>query len=267
MQSKKRSILYYGTGFLSGLLAVGIILSVLFFAPKKEEGKGYDSAEYALFAYLTALKSLDYDEALSTFAIETAVEKMSLRESIELEEKYVYFYGTERFFDMYSTDDFSEKAMIEGRKRLINTYMIAPFYRVCMDLYQDFDPYNWQSWVRSVESEEYEAFDMAHIHGRDTEKIISEIEIGEIYRWEEIPYSFEEWEPYMEGMFETRQRALQVDDQTVTAAEVRIDGEDYLLMMYSVCYGKKWYNYFEHPINTYYGENGGLIRADELILK
>ncbi|MBE5759041.1 MAG: hypothetical protein E7332_03315 [Clostridiales bacterium] len=267
MQSKKRSILYYGTGFLSGLLAVGIILSVLFFAPKKEEGKGYDSAEDALFAYLTALKSLDYDEALSTFAIETALEEMDLREAIELNGAYINASGTNHLLDMYATDAFSEKIMLQARTRMLCRSMIAPFYRVCMDLYQDFDPYNWQSWVRSVESEEYEAFDMAHIHGRDTEKIISEIEIGEIYRWEEIPYSFEEWEPYMEGMFETRQRALQVDDQTVTAAEVRIDGEDYLLMMYSVCYGKKWYNYFEHPINTYYGENGGLIRADELILK
>ena len=58
MQNRKRSILYYGTGFLSGLLAVGIILSVLFFIPKKEEGKGYDSAEDALLARSKILSPL-----------------------------------------------------------------------------------------------------------------------------------------------------------------------------------------------------------------
>ncbi|MBE5759039.1 MAG: hypothetical protein E7332_03305 [Clostridiales bacterium] len=257
---QKRSILF---GFIAGLLVAAIVLSVLFIIPKKEEGKGCDSAEGVLFAYLTALKSLDYDEALSTFAIETAVEKMSLRESIELEEKYVYFYGTERFFDMYSTDDFSEKAMIEGRKRLINTYMIAPFYRVCMGLYRE------ESSPGVVHYDNIENFDAEYIHGRDTEKIISDMEIGEIYRLEELPYALNISEEEIAGLLDQRQKILQADDIAVLAAEIRIDGEDYIILMQSVCYGKKWYNFMasENPLFKAQTDNGGLIRADELILK
>ncbi|MBP3941309.1 MAG: hypothetical protein J6D00_07460 [Christensenellaceae bacterium] len=257
---QKRSILF---GFIAGLLVTAIVLFILFIIPKKEEGKGYDSAEGALLAYLTALKSLDYNEALSTFAIETAVEKMSLRESIELEEKYVYFYGTERFFDMYSTDDFSEKSMIEGRKRLINTYMIAPFYRVCMGLYGE------ESSPGVVHYDNIENFDAEYIHGRDTEKIISDMEIGEIYRLEELPYVLAVSEEEIAVLLDQRQKMLQADDIAVLAAEIRIDGEDYIILMQSVCYGKKWYNFMasENPLFKAKTDNGGLIRSDELILK
>ena len=62
------------------LLAIALSITLCACGSRKVEGNGYNSPEEALLAYAEALKTGNVDNILSTFAVETYVERFDLAE-------------------------------------------------------------------------------------------------------------------------------------------------------------------------------------------
>ena len=242
-------------GLLAGLLCGVIAVSaILLWSPSSNtiEGKGYNSPEEAMTAYLEAMRDGDLEKAISTFAIESHVENYDDEAALA----WVCYYGISSFYAPGETvgKDYNIAQRCEVIAR--NAY--------CQYLWFVLSDTEYSEFLRSGS---------IHLSTEEEQKAFLEAVTDPIAlrRWqtlevEEIMYpedfldrsdlaSFES--EYTQRNIEKRRRIYGAEQIVSCIARVRIDGETYLFFMDIAKYNGKWYNF------TVSGNIGSLLAAND----
>lgn len=198
------------------------------------EGAGFSSLEEAAIGYAKALKSGDVKEIISTFAVETYVEKYDLQAMLETNNAYTI--SMEFAFesaDAYTTGLNTINRQYQISKNLSNMYLT-------MGDFEEF--YQPVSFSGDRYSSASELLDDLKIDNWMEQ--LAEMEIGRVLTVQDFP-EISSNENTMEGMERTRanlKKYMGCDELIFLAVEVLIDGTEYYLCVDVANYGGKWYN-------------------------
>ena len=196
----------------------------------KLEGDGYSSPEESVEAYINALKNGDVNAAVSTFVIESYVDKFETRAFLERLGAWSAEMGWGRGTKI-TGDSYEHQLLIQGRvaditKKLYTQYVtysgffyddtvIALFEENSVDEF--LDAYQGQGFTSSMATMELKEF-------------VDPSSLTEVY------------ETFMEANAQRNTACFGFDEYRYIAACIEIDGEDWLLAMTCCKDGDKWYN-------------------------
>ena len=221
--------------------------------PSTVEGPGFNSPEEAILAYARALQKGDVQEILSTFAIETYVDKYDLTAWIENSGAYTisaqqpipssdeYTMGLNRIARQYNiTKNLTYMYMTLGKvENFVSpiTFNGEPYDKPS-ELVDDMVIYNWMD-------------------------MLAKMEIGNVLRFEDLFQDVEQ----VNRALENNKRYLNCQELIPLAVELTIDGEQYYLCVDVACYDGRWYNCnFFGTIGIYLGASalgGGLYPLED----
>lgn len=243
-------------GLLAGLLCGVIAVSaILLWSPSSNtiEGKGYDSPEEAMTAYLEAMRDGDLEKAISTFAIETFVEN----------------YDAEAMIAWSCQYNINSYCLPEG-----SVGKDCNIIRRCEEIAQS--AYRQYLWFVLADTEYSESLDRSiFLYTEEEQKAFLEavtdpaalrrlqtLELEEIM----YPEDFLDRSDLATFEGETYQKIIKrwrkvygAEEIASCIARVRIDGETYLFLMDAVKYDGKWYN-----LNTN-GMLGSLLEVSRVL--
>lgn len=222
-------------------------------APTTVEGPGFDSGEEAILAYARALQKGDVQEILSTFAIETYVDKYDLTAWIE--NSGTYTISAQQ--PIPSSDEYTMGLNRIGRQYNITknlTYMYMTLGKVenfVSPIIFNGEPYDKPSELVD---------DMVIYNWMD---MLAKMEIGSVLRFEDLFQDVEQ----VNRALENYKRYLNCQELIPLAVELTIDGEQYYLCVDVACYDGRWYNCnFFGTIGVYLGADalgGGLYPLED----
>lgn len=192
------------------------------------EGKGFKSPEKAAQAYAEALQSGDVREILSTFAIETYVENMSV-------EDYIAYTGAYSLTSGPAGDDSycQEIRMVQRQNQICTILTSLYMYHSSYGVVSAPIPYRNDPYGTPAEL-------MEDLVVEDWMKLLKKMEIGDVLSAEDLmPDKISDG--YISNL-ETRAEYYGCDEIVPLAVEITLDGVDYYLCVDAACYDGKWYN-------------------------
>lgn len=255
-------------GLAAGVVLTSLIACVVMMfnskkTPAKVEGAGYDSAEEAVAAYINFLKEGNLEGAISTFAVESYVEKYDMKEFLE----WVQYYGiaVNSGGHLASTinydSDFSRELNIESRR----SYIIGGICNQVMAIaIESTDEEEFAEAI--VERGQYtleddDAIDSA-LEFLATDPKLEKIELGDRLDEDDLYVYAMPQDRYLDNYED-----IWASDIELVTYEVEVGRDDFTLFMYCVCYDGKWYiadfnNYVGISLSS--GPFRGLVPNDYL---
>ena len=258
--------------FLIGLLIGACVAAVLVLTlartkgghakGAKLEGRGYDTPEEAVEAYLENLKAGDFNGIVSTFAMESYNENYNTRAYYEKTHAFsVMGNNGQQYVKLGDDSDLVTAVNLENRR----AYIAANVYRqITVSMLAKVDNEDLKKGYTGGET--YVLNDNRQIDDLmgflDTAPGLKNMKIGGLLDTSKADANSEgPRKTFMEG----REKEWDGDIKDV-CMEVEIDGKDYVLCMTCVCYDNRWYN--AEFVNYYmyaYGasaQTGGLCEKE-----
>ena len=199
------------------------------------EGKGYKSPEKAILAYAESLQSGDVKKILSTFAIETYVDKMDMGAYLSATAAYSVSTG------LVSSDDYSREIRLVQRQYQITQQL---GYMYINHTEAGFPEKLQPIPVPPAKSSEYGTIDafIEDMTVEDWDEILEEMEIGDV-RTDADLIRDNLTAAYYDNL-DRRAAQYGCDEIVPLAIEITLDGVDCYLCADVACYGGKWYILF-----------------------
>lgn len=247
-------------------LCIMLVLSLLVGlcgCKKKEskiEGRGFDTPEEAVLAYMEALKSCDISRILSTFSVETFVDNCNMKGTYEA----INGYTPRTLRPLVNTDECTRDINLIHRQMHIADGLRNMYLTVVLDGWED------TSSFRPGEDSEYEDINelISDMENTDWIGLLAELNVdtANIHKPEEVIDDYNDsLADKIEKLRASRREIISCDDITERVVDVTIDGVDYYLCMEVTCYDGRWYNSDQENnvvtmIISDFGGHGGLAR-------
>ena len=197
---------------------------------RKLEGDGYSSPEESVEAYINALKNGDVDAAVSTFVIESYVDKFETRAFLERLGSWSAKTGWGRGTKI-TGDSYEHQLLIQGRAADITQNLYTQYVTYSGFFYDD-------TVIPLFEENSVDEFLDAY-QGEGFTSSMATMKLKEFVN----PSSLTEvYETFMETNFQSSTAYFGFDEYQYIAACIEINGEDWLLAMTCCKDGDKWYN-------------------------
>lgn len=212
----------------------------------KLEGKGFDSPDEAVLAYLDAMKKGDVNGMISTFAIETLVDNLDVAAYFE----QIGIFNLSQTYPVRADDAYTRSILLLRRQAELNNQLMRQYF------YFNTENENILSGAPMPFHEKYgydtadQFFDdlmhpdwmdvLADMTYKDllTKKQLSELLSNHYGR------SLDDIEDVYESYYSDSMKEIYgCDDLSSVAITVHLNGKEYCLFMDVVCYDGKWYNY------------------------
>lgn len=200
-------------------------------APVMYESEGYDSPEKAAASYLEGLKSSNYDQIISTFAIKSYVKHYDFPEQIALLKAYSFM---NQEFNLPVVDDFTADLSIQNCKNTLANEISDQITSIC---YINGDYFGNHPLPNTVSNQaDYLAAMVTMVDDTDfsTLKILGFIPPDAL----SDVYESEGNRNYRDG----HAKLWGADEQKCCAIAFELEGNKYLLCTDAVSYQGKWYN-------------------------
>jgi len=240
-------LLFLIIGLVIGACVTAVFVLKLKGGFRKLEGKGYDTPEEAVLAYAEYLKAGDFDNIVSTFAMESYVDNYSVKEYYDRIRAFspnVINVG-QQYVKLGYDSDLITSINLENRK----AYISGNVFRQCIiPMCAKIDDDNLSSTFTkgipyTIGDEEKLDAVMDFINSSPE---FEDMKIGECLDVSKINPD------YLKGLKDSVKRKEKEwgGDIEYVCLELKIDGEDYVLCMTCVCYDDRWYN---AEFSNYYG--------------
>lgn len=209
------------------------------------EGKGYDTPEEAIVAYAEAIRSGELAKIMSTYAVETYVDRFDLEAYIEWMGCY-YCYSC----PLPNTDAQSREMNLVDRQAEIGKEQEFLYLSVVLG-----EEYKGNAIPYLLGGEYTSASKLTRaISEEDWMEILAEMEIGDVADYRDLDVEKDDWKS-IQNSYADKETFLGCDELTGLAVEITLDGEDYYLLAELACYDGKWY------VNQACGVLGNYVEA------
>ena len=197
---------------------------------QKIEGKGFDSPQKAVLAYLDAFRKGDVDEMVATFAVESYIENFDL-------EQYIRKYPTINFslnIPLPNNNAYCQGINEYGRQyEVSHCIRLGYFELIGIEYIQThfFSP-NGDEGRKEIEAI------IDQLNAPDLAKKLSEMEVGNVLTVEDFDCDQQDYEKALS----LRTVYLAADEICDVAVELEFDGEAYYFHMQTAKINGKWYN-------------------------
>ena len=222
------------TIILSVALAVSVAVNIISLLgkgnPNKFEGKGFSSPEKAIAAYVEALREGDIEKMLSTFAIESYVERFDFEAYLR---KNPSIMLSAIGMSLPDGGTYRPKLNIYSRLAAIFGEIRYGYFALI-----DVDPTLIKKVPIGDEMDEGIEALTKELSGNAFDQKRARIKTGDVLIGEDLDPN----EEILEFMLDSYSSYLDVDDFCEVAIEIEFDENDFLLYMLTVEINGRWYN-------------------------